>query len=521
MKAQNGRQSCSSSGVNRFSSRALQVWAACAALPTGRRTHDRPLEKKSRESTETAARLLSHPVLDVADEGQHRRWAASGADPRVRQLGIPRLRLRRRALRRGRTRSLRVLRPEAARAWTATAARAPTATWRPTTSSSRPPAPRRGSSCSNGGAGGIRRPTIRCSGRSTPTISGSTATTPATSATFARTVSSGSPSRCRRTSSSSIPRPTRRRPRRSWTCGGAVPTVNDVALTGPDGGNPWPRGPNAFGGYQLDARVTTLQEQALGALTNHAQIQNAPPQRMLDDLSSFQRVLFTNHSCSRAVRRRQGGHDAVAGSRSAARRARAAGQGGVRARLRPVPRRPRTVDAHRRRSFDFTTSSSQCPRPVDTRRRPPASRLRRARRDSPAMRGPTRSRCRFRRRAPTGLLRRRHQDPPDELRSRPRAADGVRRRPARPQDDWDKFDMPGLRGISKTAPYFHNNSAATLEEVVDHYIEFFKRVEANCARRASCRRSRRRTACTSIGRRVRKSARRCWRTCGSCRVLKF
>jgi len=42
-----------------------------------------------------------------------------------------------------------------------------------------------------------------------------------------------------------------------------------------------------------------------------------------------------------------------------------------------------------------------------------------------------------------------------------------------------KFDMPGLRGISKTAPYFHNNSAATLEEVVDHYIEFYKRVKAN------------------------------------------
>jgi hypothetical protein len=48
-----------------------------------------------------------------------------------------------------------------------------------------------------------------------------------------------------------------------------------------------------------------------------------------------------------------------------------------------------------------------------------------------------------------------------------------------PQDDWDKFDVPGLRGIARTAPYFHNNSAATLEEMVDHYIEFFKRVEAN------------------------------------------
>jgi hypothetical protein len=38
--------------------------------------------------------------------------------------------------------------------------------------------------------------------------------------------------------------------------------------------------------------------------------------------------------------------------------------------------------------------------------------------------------------------------------------------------------MPALRGIRNTAPYFHNNSAATLEAVVDHYIEFFKRVQA-------------------------------------------
>ena len=47
-----------------------------------------------------------------------------------------------------------------------------------------------------------------------------------------------------------------------------------------------------------------------------------------------------------------------------------------------------------------------------------------------------------------------------------------------PFDDWNKLDVPGLRGIRNTAPYFHNNSADTLEEVVDHYIEFFKRVRA-------------------------------------------
>ena len=74
----------------------------------------------------------------------------------------------------------------------------------------------------------------------------------------------------------------------------AVPTVNDVKLTGDDGENPWPRTPNATGGYQLDARFADLQEQALGALNAHAQVKNMPPQRLLNDLASFQRVLFTN-----------------------------------------------------------------------------------------------------------------------------------------------------------------------------------------------------------------------------------
>jgi hypothetical protein len=46
----------------------------------------------------------------------------------------------------------------------------------------------------------------------------------------------------------------------------------------------------------------------------------------------------------------------------------------------------------------------------------------------------------------------------------------------RQQTTGTSLDVPGLRGIRNTAPYFHNNSADTLEDVVDHYIEFFKRV---------------------------------------------
>jgi hypothetical protein len=41
--------------------------------------------------------------------------------------------------------------------------------------------------------------------------------------------------------------------------------------------------------------------------------------------------------------------------------------------------------------------------------------------------------------------------------------------------DLSMMDITQLRGISQTAPYFHNNSAATLEEVLDHYDALFKR----------------------------------------------
>ena len=367
----------------------------------------------------------------------------------------------------------------------ATGARAPTATWPRTISSSRRRASRRGSGCFNCSGGSIPMPTIRCFGRSTPMISAPMATVPVISAICGRTVSSGSPSRCRRISRLIDPATNAASAETFVDVWRSVPTVNDVALTGPDDGVAWLRGPNQQGGYQLDARITTLQEQALGALMNHAQIQNGPPPQLLDDLSSFQRVLFTNHRVrvlADAVRDR---HGAAAGSRSAAHAARTGGQGRVPARLRPMPRRAGTVDApgDATRSpgpvIRFHRIMSQCPRPVDTAIparfvfaacRPGLARN--ARTYEIALSVPTAS--------PSGLLpagtkvRRTSSDPGRALLT------GFVGGPA-PLDDWEKFDIPGLRGIGKTAPYFHNNSAATLEEVVDHYIEFFKLVQANTA----------------------------------------
>jgi cytochrome c peroxidase len=39
---------------------------------------------------------------------------------------------------------------------------------------------------------------------------------------------------------------------------------------------------------------------------------------------------------------------------------------------------------------------------------------------------------------------------------------------------FNRFDIPQLRGINETAPYFHDHRAKTLEDVVLHYQQFFR-----------------------------------------------
>jgi cytochrome c peroxidase len=43
-----------------------------------------------------------------------------------------------------------------------------------------------------------------------------------------------------------------------------------------------------------------------------------------------------------------------------------------------------------------------------------------------------------------------------------------------PFSDWNAFKIPILWGVKDTAPYFHDNSAKTLEEVAAHYARFFQ-----------------------------------------------
>jgi cytochrome c peroxidase len=245
-----------------------------------------------------------------------------------------------------------------------------------------------------------------------------------------------------------------------------VPTVNDVKLTGPDGENAWPREPNATGGYQLDARFATLQEQAMGAFISHAEVASVPSQEILDDLAAFQRTLFANSRVRALADAVDAGtlplpdpdpplteleqQGKVVFARACAH---CHGGPGQSTTQRPVVARYHDI---------FT----QCPRPVDSVTPPrfsfescPPRLARNARTYEITL-------------ANGAKVRRTSSDPGRAL-----LTGFVGGPPA--LDDWNKLDVPGLRGISRTAPYFHNNSAATLEEVVDHYVEFFKRVKAN------------------------------------------
>jgi cytochrome c peroxidase len=246
-----------------------------------------------------------------------------------------------------------------------------------------------------------------------------------------------------------------------------VPSVNNVALTGPGKVNPWPREPNIFGGYQLDARVATLEEQALGALVNHAGITDAVPPRLLEDLSAFQRTLFSNARVQALAEALNMPGGVLPDTDPPLDALEQAGKVVFQRACTQCHAGPSQTNAERPIPH-FQDISTQCPRPVDTES-PPRFTF------APCSPSLARHARTYEITLSTGAtMRRTSSDPGRALLTG--FVGG-----AAPSDDWNKLDVPGLRGISLTAPYFHNNSAASLEAVVDHYIEFFKRVKANAA----------------------------------------
>ena len=251
----------------------------------------------------------------------------------------------------------------------------------------------------------------------------------------------------------------------------AVIPVFNVAITGPDGVDPtWPpptqiriplgldvSGPNLQGGFQHDARFGSLQEQARGALLAHAQATSEPPAQMLDDLAAFQRTLFSSAGVQEMAQAILAGttppdadpelNELEQQGKAVFNRACAQCHGGA---LHPSGSTPETTFP--RPLARYHNIQTACPRPTTDGFVPCAPRLARNART-------------YRVTLANGDFQFVTTSDPGRLLLTGQPADlGV-------------MDVTQLHGISKTAPYFHNNSAATLEEVLDQYDALFRRAE--------------------------------------------
>jgi cytochrome c peroxidase len=213
----------------------------------------------------------------------------------------------------------------------------------------------------------------------------------------------------------------------------STPTVFNVAITAP---------------YQLEGRVPTLQLQALGALHGHAEIRNEPPAKLLDDVAAFQKLVFPDKHSFDVARAVQEG--------------------------KPIPPEPAVTGAAAQGKVVFDRECAFChsgpafnqslipgffpgnvtdifvskPLPVfaDPAKFP----------ESPPL--------------PVRLWA---VTPPDGKEIvRPSTDPGKMLITGNPAD-FNAFEFNQLRGISKTAPYFHDNSSKTLEDVGRHYQGFF------------------------------------------------
>ncbi|MGZ8851940.1 MAG: hypothetical protein ACXW2X_00990 [Thermoanaerobaculia bacterium] len=251
----------------------------------------------------------------------------------------------------------------------------------------------------------------------------------------------------------------------------AVMPVFNVAITGPDAVAPiWPpgaprvpimgqepNGPNRQGGYQHDARFGTLQEQARGALFAHAQVLSEPPTRMLDDLAAFQKTLFSSRGVEVLAKAILSGSttfpdpdpklsDLEQQGKVVFTRACAQCHGGT---LHPGTSTAETNFV--RPIVRYHNIQTACPHPVTDEYAPCPQRLARNART-------------YRITLANGAFQFVTTSDPGRLLLTGQPADLF------------VMDVTQLRGIRRTAPYFHNNSAATLEEVLDHYDAFFRRV---------------------------------------------
>ena len=223
----------------------------------------------------------------------------------------------------------------------------------------------------------------------------------------------------------------------------AVPTVVNASMTAP---------------FQADGRLETLSEQALSAMRAHSEITRDPKQRVLRQLASFQEHLFSSARVRNVARALAAGTSAPhpdpplnpleKDGRATFRQFCVSCHGGptqtvnTDGQFLPVPQRgPLPTGAQA-----FVNIFVQTPRPI------------------PFFDG-----------LPTVNLRdRTYMVTQDGTQRTLVTSDPGRGLITGDAREFGRFDVPTLFGVARTAPYFHDNSAATLADVVRHYQALFE-----------------------------------------------
>ena len=267
-----------------------------------------------------------------------------------------------------------------------------------------------------------------------------------------------------------------------------VPTIENVAFTAP---------------YQLDGRAATLPEQALGALRAHSDVDPDPPSAMLDQIAAFEETVFSSAAAAEVARTLAAGEDPPELDLhlpldSAAGR----GQAVFRTACGPCHGTATTNIIPEQRVFDSFFPVQRADGTIEiagflpTGAAIPARFMENVSREHQGTLGISAlsmlgqlgvfpnpsglSLPRYRIRFYTDATRTQPlvDMPPlppgigPALIREPFSVDPGRAIISGDPIDWEGFDVPQLRGIARTAPYFHDNSARDLRALVDIYSRF-------------------------------------------------
>ena len=252
----------------------------------------------------------------------------------------------------------------------------------------------------------------------------------------------------------------------------AVPSILNVTISGPDEVEPsWRLGPNPNGGYQIDARIDSLQNQAIAALRSHAGAQRLPSAQWLDELAAFESSQFSSAGVQRLALAMREGRKPLPDpdpplnaleqrGKEVFKRACSACHGSEQHPSTSTVTSPPL-------KLRYHTILSACPRPKQEWCAKlgcftfPAC--------DPALERTVRT---YELTLPNGAKERIMTSDPGRLLLSGDLLDAESL-----DHSHGVFDIPQLHGIARTAPYFHNNSAATLEDVLTLYQAFFARRE--------------------------------------------